>query len=299
MFRIQAEESKVGEELLRHIFENRFRQKKSTFLGIFGFSGEGKSYSALKIAELVQPDFCVKEQVIYDPTKFLEAIENAKSKSYKVLILDECHAVAPARLWYSFSNIAVSLVASTFRQIHPLLLILVAPNVSWIEKSLREMLNFYAVCYRRWDKVYMKMYEIDFNFYNLADQFPYLKKIVFAHNNKVYKLNVLELSLPSEHLIKEYEEHAVAFKQQLLQRQLSEVSKKIEKSMEVSTKGLDDVINTLIENKDMLFSLMKKKKSGEMKLKRQEIKKLFRLADSEIEILEQKLLEKIKQLGWL
>jgi hypothetical protein len=54
----------------------------------------------------------------------------------------------------------------------------------------------------------------------------------------------------------------------------------------------------LIENKDLLFSLMKKRKEG-IKLKKQDAKKLFKLTDVEINELEQKLLEKIKQLGWI
>jgi ABC-type dipeptide/oligopeptide/nickel transport system ATPase component len=149
MLRVKAEESKVGEELIRHIVESRFRQKKNTFIAICGGVGEGKSYTALRLAEIIQPDFNVKEQVVYYPQQFLQVIENARSKVYRVVVLDEAHTTVPARLWYSFTNLAVSLVASTFRQLKSLVVIIVAPNINWVEKSIREMMNYYGVVLRK------------------------------------------------------------------------------------------------------------------------------------------------------
>jgi hypothetical protein len=299
VLRVKAEESKVGEELIRHIVESRFRQKKCTFIAICGGVGEGKSYTALRIAEIIQPDFNVKEQVVYYPQQFLQVIENARSKGYKVVVLDEAHTTVPARLWYTFTNLAVSLVASTFRQLKSLVVIIVAPNINWIEKSLREMVNFYGVVFRKeGSPAYLKLYEIGFNYFDLTDQNPYLKKITFAYNGRPYKLNVLEVGVPSERIIQEYEQVASEFKKQLIQKQLQEVVRKIEKATEVSFKNIDEIVNALIENQKLLFSLVKKRKEG-IKLKKEEVKRLFKLTEAEIKELEQKLFEKMKELKWL
>jgi hypothetical protein len=74
--------------------------------------------------------------------------------------------------------------------------------------------------------------------------------------------------------------------------------KKIEKATEVQFKNIDEIINALIENQKLLFSLTKKRKEG-LKLRKTEVKKLFKLSDVEIEELEQKLAEKVKELGWV
>jgi ABC-type dipeptide/oligopeptide/nickel transport system ATPase component len=299
MFRIKAEESKVGEELIKHIIESRFRQKKNTFIAICGGVGEGKSYCGLRIAELIQPDFNVKEQIVYYPQQFLNVIENAKAKNYKVILLDEAHTTIPSRLWYSFMNLAIAQVATTFRQLKNLCVIVISPSINWIEKQVREMVNYYGVVFRKeGSPAYLKLYEVCFNYFDLTEQAPYLKKITFVYNGRPYKLNVIEMSMPSEKLIQEYEQVSTEFKRKLIEKQLADVSRKIEKATEISLKNVDDIVKVLIENKDLLFSLMKKKKEG-IKLKKQDAKKLFKLTDVEINELEQKLLEKIKQLGWM
>jgi ABC-type dipeptide/oligopeptide/nickel transport system ATPase component len=299
MLRVKAEESKVGEELIRHVVESRFRQKKNTFIAICGGVGEGKSYTALRLAEIIQPDFNVKEQVVYYPQQFLQVIENARSKGYRVVVLDEAHTTVPARLWYSFTNLAVSLVASTFRQLKSLVVIIVAPNINWVEKSIREMMNYYGVVLRKeGSPAYLKLYEVGFNYFDLTDQNPYLKRITFAYNGRPFKVNVLEVKKPSDKIIQDYEEVATEFKKKLIEKQLQEVVKKIEKATEVQFKNIDEIINALIENQKLLFSLTKKRKEG-LKLRKTEVKKLFKLSDVEIEELEQKLAEKVKELGWI
>lgn len=300
MLRVKASSSsEVGEKLIKHLVESRFRQKKNTFIAICGGVGEGKSYTALRLAEIIQPDFNVREQVVYYPQQFLSVIENARSKGYKVVVLDEAHTTIPARLWYSFTNLAISLVASTFRQLKSLVVIIVTPNINWVEKSIREMINFYGVVLRKEDSpTYLKLYEVGLNYFDLREQTPYLKRIVFAYNGRPYRLNVIEVGMPSQRLIEEYEQVSTEFKRQLIEKQLAEVTRKIEKATEVSSKNIDDVVNVLIENKSLLFSLVRKRKEG-MKLKRREVAKLFKLTGPEVEELEQKLFEKVKELGWI
>jgi ABC-type dipeptide/oligopeptide/nickel transport system ATPase component len=299
MFRIKAEESRAGEELIKHIIESRFRQKKNTFIAICGGAGEGKSYTALRIAELLEPNFNVSEQIVYYPQQFLNVIENAKAKNYRVVLLDEAHTTIPSRLWYSFMNLAIAQVAATFRQLKSLCVIVISPSINWIEKQIREMVNYYGVVFRKeGSPAYLKLYEVCFNYFDLTEQSPYLKKITFSYNGRPYKLNVIEVSMPSEKLVQEYEQVSTEFKRKLIEKQLAEVSRKIEKATEISLKNVDDIVKVLVENKELLFSLMKKRKEG-MKLKTQETKKLFKLTDAEISELEQKLLEKIKLLGWL
>lgn len=291
MLALLCEEKKIGEELIKHIVNYRFRQKKNTIFAVCGGVGEGKSYTALKIAEMIQPDFSPKEQIVYNPQQFLEIMNKVKEKGYKVVILDEAHVTVPAKTWYSFTNLAMSFVTSTFRQVHPIVIIIVTPNVNWVEKSIREMVNYYAVVERTYDgPIIMKLYQIGFNYFNIRDQLPYLKKIRFGWKGEVKVLRYILVGLPSKRIIDEYEEISVYFKKKLIERELERVLEGLERKGRI-TGRLEKISSMLQENKELLESLLKDKE--EMKLKRLEIKKLFKLSPEEINVLEDMLKRKV------
>lgn len=298
MLKITCEPNKLGEELIKHIIESRFRQKKNTFFAICGGVGEGKSYTALKIAETIQPDFEVREQVVYYPQQFLEVINKARKGGVKVVVLDEAHVTIPAKLWYSFTNLAVSFVSSTFRQVKNLVVIVVTPNVNWVEKSIREMINYYGVVQRTEDSpVYLKLYKVGFNYFDLKDQNPYLQKIRFIWNGNVYVLGLLKTGLPSERVMNEYEEISTEFKKNLIETQLENTLSKIDRQTKVAHRNIEGIASSLLENPKLLATLSKTSKKGFV-LKKLAVKNLFNLTTSDVNALESLLLQKMKELGW-
>lgn len=299
MLKIECEPQKLGEEFVRHLVESRFRQKKNTFIAIVGGPGEGKSYTALRLAEIIQPDFDVKTQVVYYPHQFLDIINNASKRGIKVLVLDEAQVTIPAKLWYSFTNLAISFVTTTFRQLKSLALIIVTPNINWVEKTIREIINFYGVVARKENTpVYLKLYSVGFNYYDLKDQHPYLQKIRFIWNGKVYTLKQLKVGMPSEKIINEYEEMSREFKKKLIETQLEDVLTKIEKKVKIENKNLEEIANKLLGNEKLLTDFVRKTKRG-FKLKKIDVKNLFNLTDTETNKLEKILIEKMKELGWI
>jgi hypothetical protein len=290
----------LGEYIVKRCIEDRLKYKKNVIFFICGGIGEGKSYAALRIAELIEPNFNVREQVIYYPLHFLETINNAVQKNYKVLVLDEAHTTIPSRLWYSFSNLAIHFVLTTFRQVKNMALIIVAPNLMWIDKTLREMINFYGVVDRVRDRQpLLKLYHVGFNYFNLEEQSPYLRRLTFYWKKRIYKVCALKLNKPSEKIIEEYENYATVYKKELIQKQLENTMGKISKALDIGQKtNISEIANTLIENQKLLFTLMKKRKDG-MELKKGEVKRLFKLSDSEIEQLNAEVIEKARALGWI
>ncbi|MEM2900643.1 MAG: ATP-binding protein [Thermoplasmata archaeon] len=230
-------EDKLGEEILHKIITNKLKSKKNVFISIVGATGSGKSYTALKIASMIQktPKLNVAEQVVYDPTKFLEAVKNAKEKGYKVLILDEAHVVAPAQMWHSFSNLAISLVSSIFRQIHQMALIMVAPSLRWVEKRLRELTDYYVVITRGDGslRASMNIYQVVMNYFFFGDQEPRIIKIRFAYKGRLYALRTIKLGLPDEDVIRDYEEISTKFKSEFISKKLVELTEKMSKKMSI------------------------------------------------------------------
>jgi hypothetical protein len=72
-----------------------------------------------------------------------------EEKKIKCIVLDEAHVTVPSRLWLSFSNLALGLVTTTFRRLRSLCVFVVAPDISYVEKMIRDSCNFYAICERR------------------------------------------------------------------------------------------------------------------------------------------------------
>jgi len=222
-----------GKTFFKRLALYHFRLKKNLFIAICGELGSGKSYAGLRIAEMIQerPPINLRHQLIYYPTQFLKAIKTAKEKGYKVLIMDEAHTTMPSRTWYSFVNKAVWMVGTTFRQLHQLALIVITPNINWIERKLREVMNYYIYVERHAiTKPIIHFYKIGFNYFDLRDQQPYLKKIMIKYKGKMVILKRIRINLPSERLIKEYEEIAPKYKQKILETQMLNLERRIPKS---------------------------------------------------------------------
>src|SRR3990170_3963880 len=95
-----TESNPAGNELLKHFVGQNKRQKRNTFIGIFGKGGAGKSMAALKMAEILNPNFDVRKQVIYNPFEYLVQIDQAvEDEKISEIILDEAHVTVPPEMW--------------------------------------------------------------------------------------------------------------------------------------------------------------------------------------------------------
>lgn len=289
----------VGEKLFHRIIRNRQRMNKNTFIAIAGEGGGGKSTLALRMAEIVEPDFDPEQQVVYSPEDFLTTIKEAKEKGHKVIILDEAHTTVDARLYYSFMNRCVTYVTSTFRQIHTLVLIIVAPNINWVEKKIREQMNFYTVAYSRMETGYkvvyhVKFYEVGFNFYDLRDQSPYIKTIKFLHNGEQLELSEFRPKLASQRIIDAYEKKALTYKVDLIEKQLIEVTTQLAGEKKVKNKNLEEIADQIAKDKRLMKAIYKTK-NGEVTIKKSTLKSLFKIDELECIDLEEKILKRMNK----
>ena len=208
-------------EIVERLVRNSFKKKKNFFMLIVGPPGSGKSYTALKFAEAVEPDFSPREQIIYVPEQFKEIFENLENSRKRVLIFDEAHVTIPSRRWFSFVNLSINTIMSTFRQVKQLAVFFVAPSQNMIDKQLRSLFEYYCVIHKELippgkPYVFGQLYEVGLNYYDLRDQNPYLRKLRIMWNGKIYKVGEMLIEPPSEKLAKEYEEVSLQFKKNVL-----------------------------------------------------------------------------------
>lgn len=284
------------EEIMKLIVRRRNELKKNTIIAITGDTGEGKSYAALRIAEIIDPEFDPEKQIIYNPKNLLERIEEAKEKKYKVLILDEAHVTVPARLWYSLTNIAIHFVLTTFRQLHRLTVIIVTPSIEEIDISLRRLLNYYFIVKRTTSRyAYLFPYEIYINRFTLLKQETLIKRLILIIDKKIYRIKTIKLKQPSLRIREKYEEMSKKFKAELLRKQIIELESKLKKGDEEVKKTIDEVLAFLFENKRLLNMSFRRKRDGTIKLNRSMFKRMFKFTEEDLYELEARLFEELKK----
>ncbi len=200
---------------IRHILYRRKLNMNSIIL-IVGGVRTGKSYMALKIAEtyckILKKEFDVNTQCSFDIIPFLKWSQTESDNAY---VLDEVGVNLNPQEWYSIQ----SKVFRNFTQAQGFrrnIMILVLPNASFLNKSIRFMCN----------------YVIETRYQGTG----YIRKLIMNHTRgKGYFLNMgmIKFKLPKRKTVKEYEKMKKVWNDKMLKRDIeylerAEVKKKQE-----------------------------------------------------------------------
>ncbi len=126
--------------------------KKGRFMVICGVPGEGKSYTALRIAELVDPNFSVDQVVIMKGSAFMQLLNSGvpdgkggytRMQPGSCAVFDECGVGISARDWLSVQNRLIGFLMQTIRK-WGFFIIFTLPSLSMLDISARRMMNYYA-----------------------------------------------------------------------------------------------------------------------------------------------------------
>jgi len=126
------------EEVINHIFLGRIRNNQNVIAAVCGETGSGKSWTALKIGEMVDPHFG-RENVVFSAKEFLESFESHSRGD--VLVYDEGQEWS-ARRSMSKKNVEMSdiLTMLRFTQVN---VIFTVPDISMVDVNLRRLLHLY------------------------------------------------------------------------------------------------------------------------------------------------------------
>jgi|APHM01.1.fsa_nt_gi hypothetical protein len=79
---------------------SRMNERNEHFVGVFvGREGSGKSLTAIKTAELLDPDFQAEENVFFKLDNFLEILAEERYNAGDVFVLDEAGVQLGNRTW--------------------------------------------------------------------------------------------------------------------------------------------------------------------------------------------------------
>lgn len=148
------EETKITEQPLK-VRQERYMSNTYLFLGFLrnkikynnnyitlfaGPTGSGKSYGALSLAMMLDPEFD-ETRVVFSPREFVEMVDKLINEGKKgaVIVLDEAGTEGlSSRDWHSSGNKSINSLLQTFRS-NNLILILTVPYYSFIDSRARKL----------------------------------------------------------------------------------------------------------------------------------------------------------------
>jgi hypothetical protein len=114
------------------------KRNLNALIGIYGPPGSGKSYTALRIAELLDPKFSV-ENVAFTVPELVHLI-NSGLPPGAALVGDDFGTAANSRTWRSDPNMILSYVAQSFRY-RRYLTVITLPDIAGLDSQVRRLFH--------------------------------------------------------------------------------------------------------------------------------------------------------------
>lgn len=194
------------------------------FLAIFtGPTGSGKTWSTLSVAHMIDPDFDPREQLSFNFSGLMNAINkcndkesNLGEKKYKVLIFDEAQTSVNKRDWQSRVNKLFLYLLSTFRH-QNIIILFNSPYSDFLDSATMKLIHAEFEV-KGWDKKEKKAHiNPKLLQYNGKLQKFYEHRLYVSHRGEkgANKLEYWFIPCPPKHIIDPYEEMKSAFTSKL------------------------------------------------------------------------------------
>jgi len=228
---------------------NRINEYNKNWLCIVtGATGSGKSYSALKIAQTLDPNFSINN-VVFTPEAFMQLITNGIKKG-SIIIFDEAGVGMPSREWYSISNKMLSYVLQTFRFMN-LGVIFTTPSIGFIDTQARRLFHTYIETNRvdrKKKRVKARIKDMEHN--------PQMDKIYYKNprkqRNEMEMVSIIYIGKPDEDLVKAYEKKKNEECKRLfvdIGRDIQDLKVKVSPPMMTDENIISKIINELNDEK--------------------------------------------------
>lgn len=231
---IEGKEKKQEPVLIQYV-KDRVQNKNKNFLMLFvGATGSGKSYSALRLAEMLDDTFTI-ERVCFKAKDFMNCINDLVARSEKgevikgkVVMWDEFGVEHNAREFMTISNRVINYFFQTSRHLN-LIVIMTVPLLSFIDSSTRKLSHGIAEMqginsHDKTATVKVKMLQT-----NVMTGKEYPKYLRYRRKNKTFVSKKLKFNLPSPEIRGAYEIKKKAFTTQLNKDIMNKLLKSEEK----------------------------------------------------------------------
>lgn len=211
--------------LIRQKIWNRLWLENSHFMGgIVGREGSGKSYTGLKLCEVVDPSFNA-QRVMFEPAAFLERLREWKADGEtqgKMVLADESGVGLGVRTWYEKDQIKFNQVLQVIRD-ENMGMLFTLPRLNELDSQARGRLHSFI------EMTDMEPGEwAEFKWLNWSPTRDERDKIYREYpklrfDDHVRQLRRLRVSPPSAELVEEYERRKSEFQAELYGEALDEM----------------------------------------------------------------------------
>lgn len=194
-------------------------EQNQHFIGaVVGPEGSGKSYTALKIAEVVDPTFSA-DRVMFDPASFLAKLQEWKEAGDtkgKAVVSDEAGVGIGVRTWYDEDQIKFNQVLQVIRD-ENMAIIFTLPRLSELDSQTRGRIRGFMEMTDLEPGEYAKFKYLNWSPTRDERDKIYRRYPTLKVNGFPQQIKRLCVSPPSEELVKNYQRRKSQFQQQLYQ----------------------------------------------------------------------------------
>lgn len=202
--------------VIRHVYNKVHLENKNELMVITGTTGSGKSYTAMRFAELLDPTFNIN-RVVFTQEELTTLLKDGNLEKGSVIVWDEIGVNQSAKEWFEVTNKMINFVIQTFRNKN-LIVICTSPNFNFVDSTTRNLFHSIVKCYKsKTGRVYGKYYEISVN--------DMTKKVYYKRLKGPggVILDGFEVSMPKDSICKAYEDKAAKYKESVIVKAHAEV----------------------------------------------------------------------------
>lgn len=298
----------LGQNIFRNLILTRLKYKKPFFAAVTAGSGEGKSFTAIKLAELILESQGLKLEdylddiFIFTPGEYRKKMKailyDKRLKDLNFLIIDEAKEVVNAKDWNSFANKAISHINRTMRRVKRVACFFVIQSMRDLDIDVRYTLNFQGKCIRplgKHTRLYMyRIYEDDSDLARILIKKRRIFGLVKRPNQRRMKIMPkFIMTRPSKEIIEKYHKIEWDAKVKIINRKLDALLQKFEAEEAEYSKKIDAAVDFYMSKPELLEMILETKRK-KTKLKK-EFVKMHKFSETEIEVFQEKLFERLKE----
>jgi len=299
--------------IMYSIFYRRLQYNKPVIIFVSGDSGEGKSYAALKIQEVLLKlrGFNLSEYLddinVYTPLQYPEKLkallQDKRLKKINIICMHEAREIIKAKMWHSFLTQSVADINAQVRSVKRMALIIVSQFIRDIATDIRYTLNYYCKVERPMGgnhraRLYIhKMWKDDRDL-----EKPKLRKrkirgwIVFPGNKwRRYAPKYLELTRPPRDICKRFDRNDMLSKKDIINAKIDKLIREMQIETEIGNPKIKAMVDHYAENPENLPRIGKRwRKQWRLN---QDVEKLHDLTPSERKYFQKELNVKLSEMG--
>ena len=184
--------------------KGRIKKNKNFLACVTGSTGSGKSWSSLKIAEDLDPNFNI-DRVVFDGISLMELINSGTLNKGSVIVFEEAGIEMSNKSWQSVINKMLNFLIQTFRH-KQIILLLNSPFMDFIDASTRKLFHAefktVGIDYKQ-KQVISNPQHIQYN--GRMQKFYYKHLRVITKEYGIIPVMSWRIDKPSKELLKQYE----------------------------------------------------------------------------------------------